>query len=51
MVHGMGNIKGKKKPWKAKMERDILYSKDISEAAVQGGKAIGKVIKPKNKKK
>jgi len=51
MVRGIGKTKVKKKPWKTRMERDIMFSKDIKEAYLQGGKAIGEVVKPKIKKK
>ena len=33
------------------MERDIMFSKDIKETYLQGGKAVGEIIKPKMKKK
>ncbi len=33
------------------MEKSIERSKDISEAYLQGGKAIGELAKPKNKDK
>ena len=33
------------------MEKAIERSKDISEAYLQGGKAVGEIIKPKNNKK
>lgn len=33
------------------MEKDIERSKDVSEAYLQGGKAVGEVIKKKNKRK
>lgn len=32
------------------MEKDIERTKDISEAYLQGGKAVGNIIKPKKKK-
>jgi len=51
MVRGMGSTKVKKKPWKSRMERDIMLHKDIKEAGLQGGKAFGQVLKPKKKKK
>ena len=47
----MGVIKTKKKPWKTKMKRDIILHKDIKEAYLQGGKAIGEIVKPKEKPK
>jgi hypothetical protein len=30
-------------PWKTRMERDIMFNKDIKEAYLQGGKAIGEI--------
>jgi hypothetical protein len=51
MVRGIDGPKAKKKPWKTQMERDIYFSKDITEARAQGGKAFGEIIKPKKKKK
>ena len=51
MVRGMDGAKTKKKPWKTRMERDIILHKDISEAYYQGGKAIGDIVKSKKKKK
>ena len=51
MVTGLDNTKVKKKPWKTRMERDIILNKDLNEAYVQGGKAIGGIVKPKKKKK
>ena len=50
MVRGIGKTKVKKKPWKTRMERDIILHKDLKEAYIQGGKAIGGVVKPKKKK-
>ena len=51
MVRGIGKTKVKKKPWKTRMERDIIMHKDIKEAGLQGGKAIGEIVKPKGKRK
>ncbi len=56
MVRGLGLTKVKKKPWKSRLERDIMLHKDISEAYTQGGKVIGDIIdrafnKPKKKEK
>jgi len=51
MVRGIGGTKTKKKPWKPRMERDIILHKDIKEAYYKGGKALGEIIKPKKKKK
>ena len=55
MVRGMDVTKVKKKPWKSRLERDIMLHKDISEAYTQGGKALGEAVerlfnKPKKKK-
>ena len=41
MARGIGKTKVKKKPWKTRVERDIVFSKDIKEAGLEGGKAIG----------
>ena len=51
MVRGIDGTKTKKKPWKTRIERDIMLNRDISEAYYQGGKAIGDIIKTKKKKK
>jgi len=51
MVRGMDVTKTKKKPWKTRMERDIILHKDIKEAYLQGGKAIGEIVQPKEKRK
>ena len=51
MVRGLGKTKVKKKPWKTRMERDIVFSKDIKESGLQGGKAIGEIVKLKKVKK
>ncbi|MCX6664184.1 MAG: hypothetical protein NTZ75_08055 [Euryarchaeota archaeon] len=32
------------------MEKDIERTKDISEAWLQGGKAVGEIVRPKKKK-
>jgi len=54
MVKGIGNTKLKKKPWKTRMERDIMLHKDIKDAYLQKGKAYGditkKVLKKEKKK-
>jgi len=34
MVTGMDNTKVKKKPWKTRMERDIILHKDLKEAYI-----------------
>ena len=44
MVKGLGVTKVKKKPWKSRLERDIILHKDISEAYTQGGKALGETV-------
>jgi hypothetical protein len=41
MSRGINGGKDTKKPWKTRMERDIIFSEDIKEAGVQGGKVIG----------
>jgi len=51
MTKGLDGAKAKKKPWKNKMERDIMLHKDMTEAISQSGKAFGDVLKPKKKKK
>ena len=51
MVRGLGKTKVKKKPWKTRMERDIVFSKDIKESGLQGGKAIREIVKLKKVKK
>jgi hypothetical protein len=33
------------------MEKDIERTKDISDAWLQGGKAIGEIVRPKTKKR
>ena len=40
----MDVTKVKKKPWKSRLERDIMLHKDISEAYTQGGKALGETV-------
>ena len=55
MVRGIGPTNIKNKPWKTKMERDIILHKDIAEAYSQKGKALGDVVdnlvnRPKKKK-
>jgi len=44
MARGIDASKEKKKPWKTRVERDIIYSKDIKEAGLQGGKVIGEKL-------
>jgi len=48
MVRGIGYVKTKKR--KPKIERDIENVKDLTEAYLQGGKALGEILKPKKKK-
>jgi len=55
MVRGIGKTKVKKKPWKTRMERDIILHKDLAEAYFQKGKVMGNIAnkivnKPKKKK-
>ena len=49
MVRGLGKTKVKKKPWKTRVERDIILHKDLKEAYIQGGKTVGGIVKPKKK--
>jgi len=52
VVRGIGKIKTKKKPWKTRMERDIMLHKDLKETYLQGGKAVGEIAKKRiNKEK
>jgi hypothetical protein len=44
MARGIDSSKVKKKPWKTRIERDIIYSKNIKESAIQGGKVIGEKL-------
>jgi len=48
MVRGIGKVKKEKRM--TAIEKDIERTKDISAAYLQGGKAVGEMIKPKNKK-
>jgi len=41
MVKGLDGSEVKKKPWKTRVERDIIMHKDIKESGLQGGKVIG----------
>ena len=41
MALGVNYSKEKKKPWKTRVERDIIMHKDIKEVGLQGGKVIG----------
>jgi hypothetical protein len=44
MVRGFDEAKDKKKPWKTRIERDIVMHKDIKESGLQGGKVIGEKL-------
>jgi len=44
------NLGKKEKIQSKQMEKAIDRSKDISEAYLQGGKAVGEIVKPKKKK-
>ena len=44
MTRGIDAPKEKKKPWKTRVERDIIMHKDIKESGLQGGKIIGEKI-------
>jgi len=41
MTRGIDYSKDKKKPWKTRVERDIIMHKDVKDAGLQGGKVIG----------
>jgi len=41
MVKGIDKTKVDKKPWKTRVERDIIMHEDIKKAGLQGGKVIG----------
>jgi len=41
MVRGIGENINKKKPWKTRIERDIILHEDLKESGLQGGKIIG----------
>ena len=41
MARGLNGLKDKKKPWKTRMERDIIHHRNLKESGLQGGKAIG----------
>jgi hypothetical protein len=41
MTRGIGGNNNKKKPWKTKIERDIILHEDLKESSLQGGKTIG----------
>lgn len=41
MVRGVGEISNEKKPWKTKIERDVILHEDLKESGLQGGKIIG----------
>jgi hypothetical protein len=44
MARGIDGPKLKKKPWKTKIERDIIIHEDIKESGLQGGKVIGEKL-------
>ena len=51
----MDVTKTKKRPWKTRLERDAMFSKDITDAYLQMGKTYGDIVKkvvdrPKKKK-
>ena len=50
MVRGLGKIKTKKSERKTAMQKDIERTKDIASAYLQGGKAVGDIVKSKKKK-
>ena len=41
MTRGINYSKDKKKPWKTRVERDIIMHKDVKDSGLQGGKVIG----------
>jgi len=41
MTLGTNDKKEKKKPWKTRMERDIIMHKDVKDSGLQGGKIMG----------
>ena len=41
MIRGIDVSKKKSRPWKTRMERDIIMHKDIKESGLQGGKVLG----------
>ena len=51
MVRGLGKIKTKEGKKKTAMQKDIERTKDITSAYLQGGKAVGDIIKSRNRKK
>lgn len=50
MVRGLGKIKTKEGKKKSAIEKDIERTKDIASAYLQGGKAVGDIVKSKKKK-
>jgi hypothetical protein len=44
MARGIDNSKEKKRPWKTRVERDIILHDDLKEASLQGGKVIGEKL-------
>ena len=52
MVRGLDNTKEKRKPWKNRMQRDIILNKDLAKAYFQKGKVMGSIAdKLMNKQK
>lgn len=41
MARGLDGSNIKKKPWKTRIERDIIMHDDLKESSLQGGKVIG----------
>jgi len=50
MVRGLGKIKTKEGKKKSAIEKDIERTKDIASAYLQGGEAVGDIVKSKKKK-
>ena len=44
MEKGFNVSKKKKKPWKTRMERDIIMHKELKESGLQGGKVLGEKL-------
>jgi hypothetical protein len=44
MSSGFDGSKIKKKPWKTRVERDIILHDDLKESGLQGGKIIGEKL-------
>jgi hypothetical protein len=41
MARGIDGSKMKKRPWKTRVERDIIMHDDLKDSGLQGGKVIG----------